>query len=80
MNTDRVLSVLHSLNVASVQRHDLSEGFTLLVLDDGTIRDSERDLVERCCWMTTLAPPVLEQYLTVVHRGTPPLLLFPGHV
>ena len=79
-NTEHVLSVLDSLRVSSVERHELSEGFTLFVLDDGAVREDDRGLVERCCWMTTLEAPVLEQYLNVVHRGTPPLLLFPGHL
>jgi hypothetical protein len=78
-NTKLVLSVLDSLSIGSVERHELSEGFTLFVLDDGAIREHDRDLVKRSCWMTTLEPPVLEQYLSIVKRGSPPLVLFPGH-
>lgn len=78
-NTQRVLSVLNSLSIASVERHQLSEGFTLFVLDDGSIRDHDRDLVKCSCWMTTLEWPELEQYLSIVKRGSPPLVLFPGH-
>ena len=79
-NTEHVLSVIEALNVASVERHELSEGFTLFVLDDGAICDHDRDLVKRCCWMTTLEPPILDQYLSIVKRGCPPLVLFPGHL
>ena len=79
-STEHVLSLLDSLRVASIERHELSEGFTLFVLDDGAICEHDRDLVKRCCWMTTLEPPVLDQYLSIVKRGSPPLVLFPGHL
>ena len=78
-NTERVVSVLRGFGIDDSERHELTEGMTLFVLDDGLIGADERAVLERFCWTTTLAPAVLEQYLNGVRRGSPPLLSFPSH-
>ena len=79
-NTSRVLSVLRTLGVPGVVSHELSEGFTLFVLNDGAIPADDSELLDHYCWTTNLPAGAIEQYLIKVERGSPPLLLFQGLV